>query len=86
MDSNPNVDDVFAALEKAFSAAVRDGVLPGAVLTATNGNGSFHFAKAFGNNGFTGDPLTTKSIMAIAYKAFDVHRRPSIGRASTCPS
>jgi CubicO group peptidase (beta-lactamase class C family) len=66
MDSNSNVDDVFAALEKAFSEAVRDGVLPGAVLTATNGNGSFHYAKAFGNNGFTGDPLTTKSIMAIA--------------------
>ncbi|KAJ6027067.1 hypothetical protein N7499_005174 [Penicillium canescens] len=68
MDSNSNADDVFAALEKAFSEAVRDGVLPGAVLTATNGNGSFHFTKAFGNNGVnsTGDPLTTKSIMAIA--------------------
>jgi len=68
MESKTNVDDTFAVIEKAFSDAVRDGILPGAVLAATNGSGSFHFANGFGNNEINniGKPLTTKSIMAIA--------------------
>jgi len=68
MGSKTNTDDAFAVIEKAFSDAVRDGVLPGAVLAATNGSGSFHFAHGFGNNEINnmGKPLTTKSIMAIA--------------------
>ncbi|KAJ6190870.1 hypothetical protein N7519_000891 [Penicillium mononematosum] len=68
MDCISGANDIFASLEEAFSNAVEDGVFPGAVLAATNGNGSLHYARAFGHKTADGtqSPLTANSVMAIA--------------------
>ncbi|GKZ39084.1 hypothetical protein AbraIFM66950_011842, partial [Aspergillus brasiliensis] len=55
-------------LEKAFGTSLEDGTWPGVVVAATNKSGSFHYAKAFGNDDCTSDgrPLAMSSIMALA--------------------
>lgn len=55
-------------LEKAFDTSLEDGTWPGVVVAATNKSGSFHYAKAFGNDDGTSDgrPFAMSSIMALA--------------------
>lgn len=44
-----------ADMETAFQAACDDGTIPGAILAATNRDGSFNYAKAFGFRSLDGE-------------------------------
>jgi CubicO group peptidase (beta-lactamase class C family) len=68
MSSMSSSSNTLAGLGKTFSKAVEEGVFPGAVIAATNRDGSFYHSEAFGRRGCdsTEKPLTTKSVMAIA--------------------
>ncbi|KAF7973516.1 hypothetical protein HWV62_3458 [Athelia sp. TMB] len=57
-----------STLDETFSTAIKNKVIPGAVLVATNKAGTLNYAKAFGMTGVSPDakPLTLDSTMWIA--------------------
>ncbi|KAL2842264.1 beta-lactamase/transpeptidase-like protein [Aspergillus pseudodeflectus] len=68
MGSTTTPEQPFERLEQAFLNAIEDGTWPGAVVAATNVNGTFHYAKAFGKDtcDSNGKLFEMDSIMAIA--------------------
>lgn len=56
-----------APMEEQFQTACRDGTIPGAVLLASNRNGSFRYTRSFGVRSLdTHEPLEMNNIMHIA--------------------
>ncbi|KAI1780440.1 beta-lactamase family protein [Hypoxylon cercidicola] len=51
--------------ESIFEAACRDGIIPGAVVVASDATGKFKYSKAFGKTAH-GETLSTDSVMWIA--------------------